>query len=147
MSNPKLNLYIHVKTSKYLVVTDWDRGVQARCIPEPVQIVHWDGVAVEVFKARARGFSVKLVLPRVTRFLGYYEVNVSVCSTPALQGSTLFHTSSIVIDRYSNFGNTYLSKENYTIERWRARAHASLAVQWRCLSIGLITGRLARSPD
>jgi hypothetical protein len=55
-------------TTEYVIVTDWDRGVQAKWTPEPVQIVRRDRVAVEVLKARA-------------------------------------------IDRYSNFGNTYLSKE------------------------------------
>ena len=40
----------------YVIVTDWDRGIQARWTPEPVQIVRRDRVAVEVLKARARVF-------------------------------------------------------------------------------------------
>ena len=39
-----------------VIVTDWDRDVQARWTPEPVQIVHRDRVAVELLKARARVF-------------------------------------------------------------------------------------------
>jgi hypothetical protein len=41
---------------KYVIVTDWDRGVQARWTPELVQIVRRDRVAVEVLKARTRVF-------------------------------------------------------------------------------------------
>ena len=44
------------QTNKHVIVTDWDRGVQARRTPEPVQSVHRDRVAVEVLKARARMF-------------------------------------------------------------------------------------------
>jgi hypothetical protein len=40
----------------YVIATDWDRGVQARWTPEPVQIVRRDRIAVEVLKARARVF-------------------------------------------------------------------------------------------
>ena len=36
----------------YVIVTDSDRGVQARWTPEPVQIVCRDRVALEVLKAR-----------------------------------------------------------------------------------------------
>jgi hypothetical protein len=39
-----------------VIVTDWDRGVQARWTPEPEKIVRRDRVAVEVLKARARVF-------------------------------------------------------------------------------------------
>jgi len=40
----------------YVIVTDWDRGVQARWTPEPVQIVRRDRVAVKVLKAWVRVF-------------------------------------------------------------------------------------------
>ena len=39
---------------RYVIVTDWDRGDQARWTPEPVQTVRRDLVAVDVLKARAR---------------------------------------------------------------------------------------------
>ena len=41
---------------RYVIVTDWDRGVQARWTPKPVQTVRRDRVAVDVLKARARVF-------------------------------------------------------------------------------------------
>ena len=62
--------------------------------------------------------SVKLVLPRVTRLLGYYEVNLSVCSTSTLRGSILFQCIYLGFDiLYSNTTHSVICEGQYFTRR------------------------------
>ena len=108
-----LHLLVDWTTTWYVIVTDWDRGVQAIWTLEPVQIVRRDRVAVEVLYLGVKplihqsgylkvwwGYLYILKKTKQTRRVHYKTCTetytISLCFTHCFYSIVLFHSGYLL---------------------------------------------------